>query len=1308
MSADSRSEWPALLLRSTALFGLLFHFGLIARDLVDLGVYSAALTLAFILAFLGAFTPPRHRIPGRRANWWTLAVVAALPWLCRAALVLPRLFITGIAVRLDATLLHFDRNLMVFILPYYWAAAGTYAVAHSRRLLRADILVSILALFLLFPLVRAANLDVYAQPVLLIAVFAGIAVLLLFALMLSLPQPYRVGGRDIPGSAVITAILVFGASWFLIAPLQEGDLDRGGGLIQPDLFRFDFSQILTLESEISLNDDLVLIVRKEPEETHTLLRRYVLSGYDQKRGFYRDERRDEQNHPQRLPDATIDLATPTWKAGQRSRQEFYLVNFDPSAFIALNQPRRIVPFDRWDAASFSSAYAVESETSSALPFELIDAGPASPNPEALGMPTEEYRWYTDYGDDEKIAAYAREQTAGLTGYWDRVQALYEHLKYGEYRYSLKPGIAADGNQLHHFLFLAKKGYCSYFAFSLSLLLRSQGIPARVAVGFFVDPETNTFDYYPVRSDMAHAWVEVFFPGYGWIEYDPTSEVLAEGENFRFSDGVPPDLFERLMKEILRNRDLLRPRESPDADDPQALLPGLTAQTLSFLRTYWTFLTGVLLLAIFAGIRFGKYLTASLAPQPRAFARRLGAHVRRRLALAGFRGVPAETAGDFGRRLDQGLNLNLEVFFESVTAARFAPVFDSGDRERMGQRYRAFSAAYRRSVPGPRRALAVLFPPLALLLPPSGTRTPPSGGWTFLAALLLAGILSTDQLKAQATESAADRLYADAASAQESERWEQAISLYKTGAAAYPEDVRFPRALGDLYQSRRLYNLAWDEYRRVETRLPNDPDLLYQLAGVSGRLNQDDTAIAYLRRLLELDRDNRDAIGDLGWMYFKRHRLQEGEALLLEALQRLYPDRGFSMTLGTIYADMFRYEESKTRYLESIADAEQENAQLFLAVAYYNLSILESRHYHYADAFQNTELSLAAEDRASGHLARGELQLRRLDFSRTFADYFAAYEIDVSPLSKINIAQAYQIAGKLQEARSYAEETLSARDLSWMLNYGTDLNRHYRDLHDILSDTYKGLAKSDPNPVRRVQHRFFYLVHEKLYRKYSLSVASAYAGEHQELDALLNYYNAFEEYPRINLAYLRQARRFETALIPQSAPTYDIEEGRLVGDPALLRRALEQLDPVWERDLIADVYANLALLAAARRDTEAERDAAERLYALNRGALRQNGIRLPVRLDLGLPPGTSAATAAGVRRRLVQALRDSGITADTTDTARGRYLLRIDLSANNATGELDDLGRGTTLLRRTSVLPSFDRKALADFSRVLEQGLFAVD
>jgi hypothetical protein len=133
---------------------------------------------------------------------------------------------------------------------------------------------------------------------------------------------------------------------------------------------------------------------------------------------------------------------------------------------------------------------------------------------------------------------------------------------------------------------------------MALILRSLGIPARVAAGFFIDPSTNTFDYYPVRSDMAHAWVEAPFPGYGWIEYDPTTDQLAEGEEFRFSAGVDQDLFERLMREILENHSRLRPKEGAENPDSVLGFSSLARRAGAFLKVYWPFLLILFLAVLF--------------------------------------------------------------------------------------------------------------------------------------------------------------------------------------------------------------------------------------------------------------------------------------------------------------------------------------------------------------------------------------------------------------------------------------------------------------------------------------------------------------------------------------------------------------------------------------------------------------------------------------------------------------------------------------------------------------------------------------
>ncbi len=75
--------------------------------------------------------------------------------------------------------------------------------------------------------------------------------------------------------------------------------------------------------------------------------------------------------------------------------------------------------------------------------------------------------------------------------------------------------------VEYFLFEQRRGYCEQFASSLAVMACSIGIPARVATGY-VPGEYNPFTgLHEVRANDAHAWVEVYFPGYGWSTFDPT-------------------------------------------------------------------------------------------------------------------------------------------------------------------------------------------------------------------------------------------------------------------------------------------------------------------------------------------------------------------------------------------------------------------------------------------------------------------------------------------------------------------------------------------------------------------------------------------------------------------------------------------------------------------------------------------------------------------------------------------------------------------------------------------------------------------
>ena len=83
-----------------------------------------------------------------------------------------------------------------------------------------------------------------------------------------------------------------------------------------------------------------------------------------------------------------------------------------------------------------------------------------------------------------------------------------------------PRLGQDG--VDYVLFESRAGYCDYYAAAMATMARGLGIPARVAVGYARGEYEPSGEVYRVRERDAHAWVEVYFPGYGWVEFEPTA------------------------------------------------------------------------------------------------------------------------------------------------------------------------------------------------------------------------------------------------------------------------------------------------------------------------------------------------------------------------------------------------------------------------------------------------------------------------------------------------------------------------------------------------------------------------------------------------------------------------------------------------------------------------------------------------------------------------------------------------------------------------------------------------------------------
>lgn len=130
--------------------------------------------------------------------------------------------------------------------------------------------------------------------------------------------------------------------------------------------------------------------------------------------------------------------------------------------------------------------------------------------------------YTQLPQDlpPRIHDLAQTVAGDLDNPYDQARALERFLR--QYPYSLAVEAAPPGvDPVDYFLFDLQSGYCDYYSSSMVLLARSLGIPARVAVGFLSQPPDDN-GMQTIRQSNGHSWAEVYFAGYGWVEFEPTA------------------------------------------------------------------------------------------------------------------------------------------------------------------------------------------------------------------------------------------------------------------------------------------------------------------------------------------------------------------------------------------------------------------------------------------------------------------------------------------------------------------------------------------------------------------------------------------------------------------------------------------------------------------------------------------------------------------------------------------------------------------------------------------------------------------
>lgn len=137
---------------------------------------------------------------------------------------------------------------------------------------------------------------------------------------------------------------------------------------------------------------------------------------------------------------------------------------------------------------------------------------------------------------DRVLQLARDVTADAPTTYDKARAI-EAWMAANTTYSLDiPSLPEGADAVDQFLFVDRQGFCEQIGSSLVVMLRSLGVPARLAVGY-TPGERNPFTgLYEVRARDAHSWAEVYFPGVGWQGFDPTALVPLSGDSEARSAG----------------------------------------------------------------------------------------------------------------------------------------------------------------------------------------------------------------------------------------------------------------------------------------------------------------------------------------------------------------------------------------------------------------------------------------------------------------------------------------------------------------------------------------------------------------------------------------------------------------------------------------------------------------------------------------------------------------------------------------------------------------------------------------------------
>ncbi len=271
-----------------------------------------------------------------------------------------------------------------------------------------------------------------------------------------------------------------------------------------------------------------------------------------------------------------------------------------------------------------------------------------------------YTNYTQLPDTvtPRVRELAQEITKDKNNNYDRAKAIEIYLS-KNYPYTLVPGTPPRSKDfVDYFLFEGKKGYCTYYASAMTVLLRCLDIPARYVEGYILPPEKND-GVYKVTNQQAHAWVEVYFEGFGWIPFEPTSPFVANLYNDRsISATISSEMLDTGYQDYMELMDRYRNQGAAvtyDFDTETEAASGMKKPVLILIIISAVIVLAVLSMSTIASINYFRFYNLQRKIKkgnPNSSMLIAYSYILRVLKFQGVNLYPGETPTQFSERVEK--------------------------------------------------------------------------------------------------------------------------------------------------------------------------------------------------------------------------------------------------------------------------------------------------------------------------------------------------------------------------------------------------------------------------------------------------------------------------------------------------------------------------------------------------------------------------------------------------------------------------------------------------------------------------------